>query len=146
MTGIAEVMPLLARHAGRWLGTYTHCGLRHDVLDRHDFAIDVSFPDPCTYRQDSHYAWPDGRRQTLTFEGVLENEAIVFNNGRIAGRIWALDAETLYLTFRFSAEPVVHVCEMIQLSANGRDRARTWHWFRNGKLYQRTLVEERRGD
>lgn len=144
MTGIDQALPLLARNAGRWLGTYTHCGPGLEVQDRHDFSIEVSFPDARTYRQESHYVWPDGRRQSLAFEGVLEGEAIVFDNGRIAGRMWALDAETLYLKFRFSAEPQVHVCEMIQLSADGRDRARTWHWFRGRVLFRRTLVEERR--
>ena len=45
----------------------------------------------------------------------------------------------------FAAEPDVHVCEMIQLSADGRHRARTWHWFRAGKLYQIWPATDERG-
>jgi hypothetical protein len=58
--------------------------------------------------------------------------------------MWELDARTIYLTFGFADRPGVEVCEMIQLASNGRDRACTWHWFKDGKLFQLTLVDERR--
>lgn len=145
---IAERLPLLAKHAGVWTGTYTFVTPKLEVLDRYDFRIDVSFPQDGlgrrTYRQESDYFWPDGRTQSLVFEGVLEGEEIVFDNGRIAGRMRALDDRTLYLTFGFTAQPGVEVCEMLQLSADGLSRARTWHWFRDERLFQITLVDERR--
>ena len=31
---------------------------------------------------------------------------------------------------------------MIQVSNNGNNRARTWHWFQNGILTRRTLINE----
>ena len=31
---------------------------------------------------------------------------------------------------------------MIQVSNNGNNRARTWHWFKNGILAKRTLIDE----
>jgi hypothetical protein len=33
---------------------------------------------------------------------------------------------------------------MIQHSANGINRARTWQWFKNGVCFQRTMIDERR--
>jgi hypothetical protein len=33
---------------------------------------------------------------------------------------------------------------MIQISEDGRNRARTWHWFREQKLFKITLTQERR--
>lgn len=145
---IRDHLPLLARHEGVWAGTYSFVTPGLEVLDRYDFRIRVSFPEDGkgrrTYRQESDYRWPDGRTQSLVFEGELEGEAIVFDNGRIAGRMWAVDERTLYLTFGFTEQPGVEVCEMIQLSADGGSRARTWHWFRDEALFQITLVDERR--
>jgi hypothetical protein len=33
---------------------------------------------------------------------------------------------------------------MIQLSPDGKHRARTWHWFRDHQLWRITLVREHR--
>ena len=72
------------------------------------------------------------------------NDRIVFDDGRIRGECWAIASDTLYLWFGFAATPESNVTEMIQLSADGRHRARTWHWFRDGALEKVTLVRERR--
>jgi hypothetical protein len=31
---------------------------------------------------------------------------------------------------------------MLQISSNGQHRARTWHWFRDEKLFQITRTRE----
>ena len=148
MSIIKREMPLLARHAGTWAGTYRFVTPELELLDRYDFRIDVSFPDDndggITYRQQSYYSWPDGRREELTFEAQYVGEGVVSWSGRIAGRMIEIDDRSLYLTFSFADRPGVDVCEMIQLAPNNRDRARTWHWFENQKLFQLTLVNERR--
>jgi hypothetical protein len=141
---IAERLPLLARHAGVWAGRYRFVRPDLTPIDAYDFRIRVSFPAPKIYRQESDYRWDDGRTDSLVFEGALQGDEIVFDSGRIAGRMWALDEATLYLRFRFADRPGVEVFEMIQLSANGIDRARTWHWLQDGALFQITLVDERR--
>ena len=41
-----------------------------------------------------------------------------------------------------SADEIVN--RMIQLAENNRDRARTWHWFKDEVLFQLTLVDESR--
>jgi hypothetical protein len=33
---------------------------------------------------------------------------------------------------------------MIQMSDDGLTRARTWQWFKNDRLFQRTLIDETR--
>jgi hypothetical protein len=40
--------------------------------------------------------------------------------------------------------PDVSLYEMIQLSDDGILRARTWHWFKKGVLFKRTLIKEQR--
>jgi hypothetical protein len=41
-------------------------------------------------------------------------------------------------------EPGISLYEMIQVDEAIQNRARTWQWFRYGKYYQRTLIDERR--
>ena len=105
----------------------------------------MKFPDDgkcgLTYRQESFHTWADDRKRELAFEGPYAGDTVVFS-GRIAGSIRELDTRTLYTHFRFDDQPGVDVCEAIQLAANNTDRARTWHWFKNGKLFQLTLVDE----
>jgi hypothetical protein len=148
MSIIKREMPLLARHAGVWAGTYRFITPQLELLDQYDFRIRVSFPDDddggITYRQESHYTWPDGREYELTFEAQYGGNGMVELAGRLAGHIRELDDRTIYLNFSFDDQPGVDVCEMIQLADNNNDRARTWHWFKDGKLFQLTLVDERR--
>ena len=148
MSVIKEKMPVLARHEGTWAGTYRFITPQLELLDQYDFRINVLFPDDgnggITYRQESFYTWPDGRSNELTFEAQYNGDGQVTFDGQISGRMWELDARTIYLTFWFADQPGVDVCEMIQLADNNEDRARTWHWFKDGKLFQLTLVDERR--
>jgi hypothetical protein len=144
MKQIRTALPLLVRHEGVWAGRYRFVAPDLTLLDTHEFRIRVSFPDDVTYRQESDYRWDDGRTQSLLFEGTLAGDRVVFDNGRIAGAMWAVDDTTLYLRFGFAAQPDVEVFEMIQLAADGESRARTWHWLRNGVLFQTTLVDEAR--
>ena len=147
MSVIKTKMPLLARHEGTWTGTYRFITPQMKLLDQYDFRINVKFPDDgkggLTYRQESFYTWADGRQRELAFEGVYAGDTVVFA-GRIAGFIKELDTRTLYTHFWFDDQPGVDVCEAIQLAPNNNDRARTWHWFKEGKLFQLTLVDEMR--
>jgi hypothetical protein len=145
---IRSRMPMLARNDGVWEGRYRFIRPDLTLIDAYDFRIAVSFPEDgeggITYRQESAYHWDDGRAQSLMFEARLAGDRLVFDNGRIGGIMWEVDDATLYLRFRFSETPEVEVFEMIQLAPNNIDRARTWHWLRDGKLFQITLVDERR--
>ncbi len=142
-------MALLWRHAGVWEGEYTHLAASDwSVLGTQRFRITVETFEsgPVSYRQTSQYWYPDGREETLVYEGVLRaaDDRVVFDNGRIHGECWAIEPDTLTLRFGFAAAPESSVAEMIQLSADGVHRARTWHWFRHGVLEKLTLVRERR--
>jgi hypothetical protein len=146
---MSATLSLLHRHAGAWEGEYTHLAADDwAVLSTQRFRILVETFDagPISYRQTSHYWHPDGREETLVYEGVLRagDDRVVFDNGRIQGECWAIGPETLYLKFGFAAAPGTSVAEMIQLSPDGQRRARTWHWFRQGVLEKVTLVRERR--
>ncbi len=148
MSSIREDMPLFVRNEGEWDCLYTFVDLDHNVLDQYRVHIICEFPDEddVAYRQTSTNRWPDGREETTQFEARYDaaNKRVTWDNDRMKGALWEVDDMTIYLSFAFHAMPDVRVCEMIQLSACGQHRTRTWHWFRNDALYQRTLVKEKR--
>jgi hypothetical protein len=143
---LAQALPLMLLNEGWWAGTYTHLKPDWSVEEEFTYRIRCEFPEdgPVAYRQHSFYAWADGRTQSLVFEAGLSGDRLTWDNGLIAGELWQIDGFTLYLTFRFAAQPGVEVCEMIQTAADGETRARTWHWFKDRRLIRLTLVNERR--
>ncbi len=144
---ITATLALLARHRGIWEGHYNHLDAATlTLVEQQIFRIRVEVftaGDPA-FRQTSHYWWPDGHEQELTYEGSLRGEALHIDTGRMWGNARAIDADTLYLEFGYSDTPDQRIAEMIQLSADGMHRARTWHWLRSGKLERITLVREQR--
>ena len=72
----------------------------------------------------------------------MADDRVVYDNGRIHVECWAIESDALYPTF--AAKAGLSGAEMIQLSADGLHRARTWHWFRHGALEKVTLLCERR--
>jgi hypothetical protein len=140
-------LALMQRHVGIWEGVYTHIDPRdRSVQEELRFQIRVECPtaDGTDYRQTSRYYWPDGRAEELVYSGGALGDRVVFDTGRIRGECWRIDADALYLTFAFTEDPRGRIAEMIQLSADGQHRARTWHWFQDEVLWRITLVRETR--
>lgn len=83
MSIIKTNMPVLARHEGIWEGTYRFITPHLQVVEQHDFHIEVSFPDEgqggITYRQLSHYDWPGGRTGDIDFEAQYKDGQVVFD-------------------------------------------------------------------
>ena len=50
---------------------------------------------------------------------------------------------TLMLYWKRKGEEGLELYEMIQLSDCGTLRNRVWHWYKNGVLVQRTLIDEK---
>ncbi len=147
MSIIKEKMPLLTRHAGTWAGTYRFITPQMQLLDQYDFRINALFPDDgkggITYRQESFYTWADGRTRELVYEGTYKDGIVAFE-GRISGWVKELNDRTLNMRFWFADQPGVDVLEAIHLAKNNNDRGRTWNWFKDEKLFQITLVDEKR--
>ena len=144
---MGATLELLRRHVGIWEGRYTHLDARSlAVLERQIFRIRVEVPASgnVSYRQTSHYWWPDGREQQLVYEGSMQGDTLHINSDRMSGTCHAISTGALYLEFGYSATPELRIAEMIQLSVDGRCRARTWHWLRSGELERITLVREQR--
>jgi hypothetical protein len=144
--GIREDMPLLARHEGEWRGTYTFVDADANVIDKHESVVTCSFPadDQFPYSQTNRYKWADGKEQLIEFPASYKDRKIYFDTERINGYAWEVDENTIVLTWRYVANPNEYLYEMIQLDDSGTNRTRTWHWFRDGVCYQRTLINEQK--
>lgn len=145
-----EEMPLLARHEGVWDGVYNYFNDKEELIDQHSSRLfcrilddDAEFP----YHQTNHYSWADGRTEIRDFPARYRDGRIWWDNDLIKG--WAapvaLDeyGRTMMLYWQRTGDPSLYLYEMIQISDNGQNRCRTWHWIRNGKLETRTAIQER---
>ncbi|WP_430443791.1 DUF3598 domain-containing protein [Sphingorhabdus contaminans] len=148
--GFREEMPLLARHEGVWDGVYSYFNDKDELIDQHSSRLfcrilddDAEFP----YHQTNHYSWADGRTEIRDFPACYRDGRIWWDNDLIKG--WAapvaLDerGRTMMLYWQRTGDPSLYLYEMIQISDNGQNRCRTWHWIRNGKLETRTAIQER---
>jgi len=146
MSSIREEMPVLVRHEGDWVGTYTVIDLEGNILDKHQSHLTCQFPEdsPYTYYQTNRYNWPDGKREEHQFPGMYRDKKLWFDTERIDGCAWEADDSTIILRFNYKTMPEMSLDEMILISPCNNYRARTWHWFKNHQIYQRTLIQEER--
>jgi hypothetical protein len=143
---LRNAMPVLARHKGEWEGEYIHVDADNREIDRHASHLKCSFPEdgPFAYYQINTYRWADGRTEELHFPATYRDGRIWWDTDRIEGSAWEVDARTVMLTWVRKGEPGTYLYEMIQISADGDHRGRTWHWFENDQLVKRTCIKERR--
>lgn len=139
-------MPVLARHEGEWMGEYVLLGPDSSVIDRHDSHLICSFPetDEFDYFQQNIYSWSDGRVETIDFPALYRDGRIWWNTDRIAGSAWEIDERTIMLNWTRKDLPGSYLYEMIQINSNNNKRARTWHWFKDDGLVNRTCIRESR--
>ncbi|MEO1247038.1 MAG: hypothetical protein AAFX56_15250 [Pseudomonadota bacterium] len=141
---IAERMPAMLRHEGVWEGTYTTISKAGEITDRHRSRVICEFPDSgeIVYLQKNRFDWDNGDTFESEFGGILDGDRIVWDNDRFTGYGWVTRDDLVLLTLERNDKPGEHFNEVIVLSSDGRQRGRTWHWFRDGELYQRTLCDE----
>jgi hypothetical protein len=145
---IRREMPLLARHEGEWEGEYIYVDTDGKIVDRHRSHLSCTFPTEgkFPYLQINRYYWDDGRSEIIHFPARYADGRIWWDTERIRG--WAtsvpIDTEsrTTMLMWVRKDMPDIYLYEMIQISADNQKRGRTWHWFRNDELYQRTIIKE----
>ena len=147
MPNMKEVMPILARSSGRWEGRYKHVTPQGDLVDTYEVRCHSEMPEDgsADYRLNTHNIWADGRETRASHEADWRDGRLYWK-GALTGWMAQVDDMTLYLRFGFASDPEIEIFEMIQVAMDGQSRARTWHWFRNGELYQITLTDERRAD
>lgn len=147
MPDLAQRFPVLTRGCGRWTGTYTHLDPQGGLIDEHRVDTFSEFPTDGTadFRLQIHNKWPNGRESRVELLADYRNDRLEWRE-RLVGWMDEIDAQTIYLNFTYADDPSVRVCEMIQVSPDGMNRARTWHWFRDEELFKITLAREVRAD
>jgi hypothetical protein len=149
--GVREAMPILVKNEGVWEGWYRYYDAMTGLLtDQHRsrlFCRLVRVGDEDHYYQTNHYFWEDGRHEIREFPAVYRDGRVWWDNDLIKG--WAApmrpdDHErSSCLNWTRKNEPDIYLYEMIQNSDCGNYRARTWQWFRNGRCFQRTIIDEK---
>ncbi|NER96070.1 MAG: DUF3598 domain-containing protein [Symploca sp. SIO1B1] len=146
MSNIRDEMPVLVRHEGDWKGTYTLVDNEGKIIDKHNSHITCQFPQDGSsdYFQINRYEWSDGKREEYQFPGTCKDKKLLFDTERILGEAWEIDESTVVLKFSYKGVPGSYIYEPIILSPCNNHRARTWHWFKDNQIYQRTLIKEDR--
>lgn len=150
MGDIRSGMPVLCKHLGEWKGEYVYVDPAGKVLDRHASHLSCELPatGPYQYYQINRYLWDDGRKEEIHFPATYRDGRIWWDTERITG--WASDVALdgngrttmLYWVRKDMADAYLY--EMIQINDAGDKRSRTWHWFKGGVLFQRTIISETR--
>ncbi len=148
MNDFRKAMPLLARHEGVWDGTYTYFNAANEKVDEHASRLVCRIPQsgPVPYHQTNHYLWPDGKYECRDFPASFRDGRVWWDNELIQG--WAAEVplddqqRTIMLYWQRTGDPSLYLYEQIQISDEGQDRCRTWHWIRDGRLETRTAIQE----
>ena len=143
---IRRGMPVLARHEGEWQGEYIHVAPDNRLIDRHASHLICAFPvgGEYDYLQKNIYTWNDSRREELDFPARYRDGRIWWDNERIVGSAWEIDARTIVLNWSRKDLPGSYLYEMIQINGANDKRGRTWHWFVDDELVRRTCIKETR--
>jgi hypothetical protein len=146
---IRDAMPLLAANGGVWEGVYRHYDAASGrMTDEHLSRLFCRILDgeAHDYSQSNHYFWADGRTEIREFPATYRDGRIWFDNDLISGWAARMEPDDLNhsqcLNWVRKGEPGVYLYEMIQNNADFTSRHRTWQWFRDGRCFQRTLIDE----
>ena len=96
----------------------------------------------CFYRQTINLTHPDGSQTEAGFDGYDRGDHLWFDTPTFIGKSWETADGVVLLNLKRKDEPGAHFVEAIIMAEGGRHRARTWHWFKDGQLYRRTLCDE----
>jgi hypothetical protein len=147
---ISERMPLVAAQAGVWQGEYVHLDANHNVIDRHRSQLVCRLFDgengKARLSQTNIYDWPDATREIRYFDGLFRGDRIWIDNVNINGWTAAVDLDetnrTIMVGWVRAGEPDFRYYEMITVAEDNLAKNRTWHWYRKGRLFQRTIINE----
>ena len=138
---------MLERHEGVWEGFYRYYDAEGNKIDEHKSRLLCRIPAAGEYHQTNNYFWADGKKEVRDFPTRMEGEKIIFYT-QIDGWAAPVDLDeygrTMMLYWTRKNEPGLYLYEMIQMSDCGQYRNRTWQWFRDGRLIQRTLIDEQK--
>lgn len=137
-------MPSIKAHEGVWEGLYTHIGRDAKILDKHRVRIHCEFPKQGdhVYIQHNHFMWDDGREHKAVLPGIFKENRLWWDLETFSGSAWETKDGLILLNLDRKDDPGANFFEIIAMGSTGQHRSRTWHWFKNGLLFKRTLCDE----
>jgi hypothetical protein len=143
---MSERFPAHRAHEGVWIGTYRHLDAQGAVESMFASRVTCSFPKEAEvfYRQVTELTDASGKSTVASFDGIDRGDHLYFDSPAFSGRSWETPQGQILLDLSRKDEPGARFVEIIILGEGGLHRARTWHWFKLGKLYRRTLCDESR--
>lgn len=151
MGPIATNHPLSYDQKGVWDGEYVYFDANHNIIDRHKSRLICRYDDEGPrpkIRQSNIYTWADGTQEVRYFEGWLGGDRIWFDNDLIRG--WTADIKldptgrSIMVSWVRKDALDIQFYELINTSPDGERKNRAWQWYRDGHLFQRTLINETR--
>lgn len=138
--------PAHLAHEGIWEGKYRHVAADGQVEGQFRSRVTCEFPmaDGIIYRQTTELWTPEDAYSKATFEGHDRGDHLYYDAPTFHGKSWETEGGHLMLNLIRKDEPGAYFVELIIMGEGGKHRARTWHWFKDGQLYRRTLCEESR--
>lgn len=135
----------MLKHEGIWTGWYTHMDEQGNIVDKHKSRVECVFPieGEVVYIQKNRFEWDDGRSFSSEFPGVIKNEKIYWDTDTFCGYGWESE-NCILLELERKDDPAASFTEIIILGENENQRVRTWHWFKDGVCFKRTLCNEAR--
>lgn len=143
---LAEYMPNMLAHEGRWEGDFQHFDNNGGLLETHRGVVSHEFPTKRKFAhiQNSHFSWDNGQEHILTQKSVFEDGKLWWESGPFQGCIWETEFGIILVNITQTSGPRLCLNEMMCLEPNGNRRSRVKQWFKHGKLFKRTLCHERR--
>ncbi|RYY27035.1 MAG: DUF3598 domain-containing protein [Sphingomonadales bacterium] len=149
---IAEKQPIVADQAGVWEGEYVHLDADHNIIDRHKSRLVCRLEDGpdgvAKLSQTNIYTWADNTQEIRYFDGTFQGDRVWIKNDLIDGWTGAIEMDatnrTIMVGWTRAHEPDFRYYEMITVAEDGNAKNRTWHWYRKGRLFQRTVINENR--
>lgn len=137
-------MPYIFAHEGIWEGVYKHVDVQGNNIDQHKSRVECIFPDEgnVVYIQKNRFEWDDGRVETNEFSGILICDRIYWDTNTFKGFGWQANKHIFLLELDRKDELDAKFYEIIVMDKGSKTRARTWHWFKDGNCYKRTLCDE----
>jgi len=137
-------MPAMQNHAGVWKGVYTYINHTFEIIDKHEAKVTCSFPasGDYAYIQYNHFTWPDGREYKAQLPAIYRKGRLWWNTHHFHGSAWQTKDDIIVLNLERKDDPGARFFEMITMGETMTNRARTWHWFKDGVLFKRTLCNE----
>lgn len=141
---LRKEMPAIFQHEGVWEGLYTHINRDAEVMDKHKVRVRCEFPTSgkYVYIQHNHFMWEDGREYKVDLPGIYKDGRLWWDTETFHGSAWQTKDNLILLNLNRKDDPGAHFFELIAMGETGKHRARTWHWFKDGQLYKRTLCDE----